>query len=141
MLDITTDGILDELAEKLWLRMVDAHASPIEFNLMAKLALEQRMLGGENAAFGLDKLNTAETATYIGLQEQTLHDKKKRRALGIPEPYSVGRKLFWRIHGADHALLNDNLAVLDMRLPHAARRCFGIWAISVGLLRHFSGRF
>ena len=64
--------------------------------MCAKLAIEQRLLGREKMPFGLDKLTTAETATYIGCQEQSLHDKKKRRALGIPEPFNIGRKLFWR---------------------------------------------
>jgi predicted DNA-binding transcriptional regulator AlpA len=77
-------------------RMVGAHVDPIEFNLRAKLALETRIIGCDRSPFGLDKLSTAEGAAYLGLQEQTLHDRHKRRALGIPEPYHIGRKLFWR---------------------------------------------
>jgi hypothetical protein len=46
--------------------------------------------------FGLDKLGTAEAASYIGVQPETLRDKVKRRQLGLPTPYSFARKLFWR---------------------------------------------
>jgi len=41
-------------------------------------------------------MSASETAAYIGVQAETLRDKSKRRALGIPEPYSIARKLFWR---------------------------------------------
>ena len=96
MIDPVEEAKIEELANQLWARLIGTHADPLEFNLLAKLALEQRMLGRETPAFGLDRLSTGETATYIGLQEATLHDRQKRRALGIPEPYNIGRKLFWR---------------------------------------------
>jgi len=95
-MDIETHEALMALADRLWSHLVGAHADPLEFNLMAKLALEQRLLGRETLSFGLDKLASDETAAYLGLQTPTLHDKQKRRALGIPEPYNIGRKLFWR---------------------------------------------
>jgi predicted DNA-binding transcriptional regulator AlpA len=60
------------------------------------LALESRLLGGNKVPFGLDKLGTAETASYIGVQPETLRDKVKRRHLGLPAPYAFARKLFWR---------------------------------------------
>ena len=44
----------------------------------------------------LDKLNCEETAAYIGVLAETLRDRSKRRALDIPEPYHIGRKLYWR---------------------------------------------
>lgn|GEM_PF-4050704 len=87
---------IDALADRIWARIVGAHADPIEFNLRAKLALEMRMLGSEKPPFGLDRLSAAETASYVGVQTATLQDKQKRRALGIPEPYNIGRKLYWR---------------------------------------------
>jgi predicted DNA-binding transcriptional regulator AlpA len=87
---------IDTLAEALWQRIVGAHCDPIEMNLRAKLALEQRMLGSTSIPFGLDKLSTAETAAYIGCEPETLRDKTKRKALGIPVPYAMGRKLHWR---------------------------------------------
>jgi predicted DNA-binding transcriptional regulator AlpA len=96
LIDPNDEEVVTALATELWSRMVGAHADPLALEMCAKLALEQRLLGREKPAFGLDKLTSWETATYLGLQAQTLHDKKKRRALGIPEPYSIGRKLFWR---------------------------------------------
>lgn len=40
------DAILESIADALWGRMVGANLDPIELNLRAKLALEQRLLGG-----------------------------------------------------------------------------------------------
>jgi predicted DNA-binding transcriptional regulator AlpA len=90
------EAMLESIADALWGRMVGAHLDPIELNLRAKLALEQKLLGGAIVPFGLDKLGTEETAAYIGVQPETLRDRVKRRTLGLPAPYSFGRKLFWR---------------------------------------------
>jgi len=74
---------------------------PVDLNLRAKLALETRLLGGSRTPFGLDKLTCEETAAYIGVLAETLRDKTKRRGLGIPEPYHIGRKLYWRRSDVD----------------------------------------
>lgn len=98
MSDETTfpDEAIETLADALWSRMVGSHFDPIEFNLRAKLALETRLLGSTSVPFGLDKLSTVETAAYIGCEPETLRDKTKRKSLGLPQPYSFGRKLHWR---------------------------------------------
>jgi predicted DNA-binding transcriptional regulator AlpA len=90
-----TDEI-DAIADRIWSRIVGANFDPLEFNLRAKLAIETRLLGSERPPFGLDRLSAAETGSYIGVQAATLHDRHKRKALGIPDPYNIGRKLFWR---------------------------------------------
>ena len=92
---VLPEKVVDDLADALWVRMVGANCDPIELNLRAKLATD-RLLGGAAPPFGLDKLGTAETASYIGVKAETLRDKTKRRILGIPPPYNYGRKLFWR---------------------------------------------
>jgi predicted DNA-binding transcriptional regulator AlpA len=92
-----TQETLDALADRLWARITGAYCDPIELNLRAKLALEYRLSGSTmQPPFGLDRLTAAETAAYIGVQAATLQDNHKRRALGIPAPYSIGRKIFWR---------------------------------------------
>jgi predicted DNA-binding transcriptional regulator AlpA len=35
-------------------------------------------------------------AKYIGLKPETLRDRAKRRKLGMPDPFSIGKKLAWR---------------------------------------------
>jgi len=94
--DLATEERLDALADRLWAKIVGAQFNPIELHLRAKLALEHRLLGSTTPSFGLDKMSIDETAAYIGVQAETLRDKSKRRALGIPEPYPIARKLFWR---------------------------------------------
>jgi predicted DNA-binding transcriptional regulator AlpA len=93
---ILPDEALDHIAEALWAKMVGANCDPVDLNLRAKLALETRLLGGSRTPFGLDKLTCEETAAYIGVLAETLRDRSKRRALDIPEPYHIGRKLYWR---------------------------------------------
>jgi predicted DNA-binding transcriptional regulator AlpA len=90
------DDTISALADALWAKMVGANCDPVDLNLRAKLALETRLLGGSRTPFGLDKLTCEETAAYIGVLAETLRDKTKRRALGIPEPYHIGRKRYWR---------------------------------------------
>jgi hypothetical protein len=90
------EGLVESLADQLWSRMVGSRCDPIELNLRAKLALEYRLSGDAKPPFGLDKLGSDETAAYIGLKVGVLRDRTKRRVLGIPPPYSYGRKLFWR---------------------------------------------
>lgn len=94
--NIIPDEALDRLADALWARMTGDRVSEIELNLRAKLAIEQRLLPSSQPPFGLDRLDTAESASYIGVLPETLRDKTKRRQLGIPQPYHLGRKLFWR---------------------------------------------
>ena len=93
---ILPDEALEQIAEALWAKMVGANCSPVDLNLRAKLAIETRLLGSERVPFGLDKLTCEETASYIGVFPETLRDRVKRRALGVPEPYHIGRKLQWR---------------------------------------------
>jgi predicted DNA-binding transcriptional regulator AlpA len=91
-----SEAVIAQLADELWGRIVGANCDPIELNLRAKLALEHSLLGNSSLPFGLDKLGTEETGAYIGIKAETLRDKTKRRVLGIPAPYNLGRKLFWR---------------------------------------------
>ena len=90
------EDVIAALAEALWAKMVGSNCDPVDLNLRAKLALERHLLGGNSVPFGLDKLGTSETASYIGVQPETLRDKVKRRHLGLPAPYAFARKLFWR---------------------------------------------
>jgi hypothetical protein len=90
------EDVIAALAEALWAKMIGSNCDPVELNLRAKLALERHLLGGNSVPFGLDKLGTSETASYIGVQPETLRDKVKRRHLGLPAPYAFARKLFWR---------------------------------------------
>jgi hypothetical protein len=90
------DNVIADLAEAIWAKIVGSNCDPVDLNLRAKLALETRILGRDSVPFGLDKLGTAETASYIGIQPETLRDKVKRLNLGLPAPYSFARKLFWR---------------------------------------------
>jgi hypothetical protein len=90
------DDAISALADALWAKMVGANCDAVDLNLRAKLALETRLLGGSRTPFGLDRLSCDETAAYIGVLAETLRDKAKRRALGIPPPYHIGRKLYWR---------------------------------------------
>jgi hypothetical protein len=94
--DPTASDEIDAIADRIWARIVGANFDPLEFNLRAKLALETRLLGPDRPPFGLDRLNTVETANYVGVKPETLQDRQKRRALGISEPYNIGRKLYWR---------------------------------------------
>jgi len=91
-----SEGAISRLADELWVRLVGANCDPIEVNLRAKLALEQRIVNAAVPAFGLDRLATEEAAAYIGLKAETLRERRKRQALQIPPPYRYGRKLFWR---------------------------------------------
>ena len=84
------------MADRLWTKIVGVQFNPIELHLRAKLALEHHLLGSTTPSFGLDKMSAAETAAYVGVQVETLRDRSKRRVLGIPEPYPIARKLFWR---------------------------------------------
>jgi hypothetical protein len=90
------EDVIAALAEALWAKMIGSSCDPVELNLRAKLALERHLIGGNRVPFGLDKLGTSETASYIGVQPETLRDKVKRRHLGLPAPYAFARKLFWR---------------------------------------------
>ena len=94
--DLATEERLDALADRLWTKIVGVQFNPIELHLRAKLALEHHLLGSTTPSFGLDKMSAAETAAYVGVQVETLRDRSKRRVLGIPEPYPIARKLFWR---------------------------------------------
>ena len=96
--------------------MVGANCNPIELNLRAKLAIEHRLVGGNEPPFGLDKLGTEETGAYIGVKAETLRDKTKRRVLGVPMPYSFGRKLFWRRSELDRWIERQRVAAAEMNI-------------------------
>jgi hypothetical protein len=88
------EDLIAALADALWAKMIGSNCDPVDLNLRAKLALERHLLGGNGVPFGLDKLGTLETASYIGIQPETLRDRVKRRHLGLPAPYAFARKLF-----------------------------------------------
>lgn len=88
--------VIEALAKALSCHIFNLDGRSTELQLRAKLALEYGLLGGSTPPFGLDKLGTDDTAAYLGVRPETLRDKAKRRILGIPPPYSYGRKLFWR---------------------------------------------
>jgi hypothetical protein len=77
-------------------KLVGANFDLIEHDLRMRLALEQRLTGAAAVPFGLDRMNTTHTAGYLGLKPETLRSTAKRKLLGLPEPYSFGKKLFWR---------------------------------------------
>jgi predicted DNA-binding transcriptional regulator AlpA len=76
--------------------MTGSDFSTVDQHLRAKLAIEQQILGHALPPFGLDKLSTEEVASYAGLATETLRQTSKRRALRLPDPYAIGRRLFWR---------------------------------------------
>jgi hypothetical protein len=67
----------------------------IHANLRHRLLLEQHILGG-TPPFGIDKMTTVETANYIGVAPQQLRSPSAREELGLPVPYGIGKKMFWR---------------------------------------------
>ena len=87
--NILPDDALDRLADALWVAHDWCRVSEIDLQLRAKLALEQRLLPTDRPPFGLDRLDTPESASYVGVQPETLRDKVKRRQLGIPEPITL----------------------------------------------------
>ena len=65
--------------------------------------------------FGLDRLNTDDAAAYLGLQAETLRATAKRKSLDLPEPYSYGKKLFWRRTELDAWVERQRAAVIQRR--------------------------
>src|SRR5262249_840227 len=90
------DDLIDGIADALWARLVGANFDPIEHQLKLRLAIERKLSATECVPFGLDRLSTDDTAAYLGLQSETLRSRVKRRRLALPEPYSYGRKMWWR---------------------------------------------
>ena len=82
--------IADAIYEKLM------GANDVENDLRLRLAIEHRLSGSATAPYGLDRLNTVDAAMYLGLVPETLRSTAKRKTLKLPEPYSYGKKLFWR---------------------------------------------
>jgi predicted DNA-binding transcriptional regulator AlpA len=105
-----SEAVIAQLADELWGRFAGSNCDPIEMNLRAKLALEHSLRGKGALPFGLDKLGTEETAAYIGIKAETLRDRVKRRILGVPPPYNLGRKLFWRRSELDQWIERQRLA-------------------------------
>jgi excisionase family DNA binding protein len=115
--DSFPEALIDSLADRLWAKMVGASLDPIDLNLRAKLALEHRLLGGDKPSFGFDRLSTEEAARYIGVQAETLRDKHKRRVLGCPQPYAIGRKTFWRRSELDSWIETQRRASVEDTAP------------------------
>jgi hypothetical protein len=92
----TDDAFTAALADKICERLTGVRFDAQEADLRLRLALEQRLTGSDVVPFGLDRLTTSDTASYIGLQAETLRSTAKRKLLGLPEPYNYGKKLFWR---------------------------------------------
>jgi excisionase family DNA binding protein len=86
--------VIDDIADAIWARLVAADFT--EHQLKLRLAIEQKLSSSNVVPFGLDRLTTDDTAAYLGLQSETLRSRVKRRRLGLPEPYSYGRKIWWR---------------------------------------------
>jgi len=87
---------LDEIADRLYARFVGNDISVIGQELRMRLLLEQNLNPGVPVPYGIDRLDVWQTAEYIGLKPETLRDRVKRRKLGMPEPFSIGKKLAWR---------------------------------------------
>jgi hypothetical protein len=90
------DRLITGIAEAVYAKLVGANYDIIENDLRLRLAIEQRLIGNVITPYGLDRLNTVDAAAYLGLQPETLRSTAKRKSLGLPEPYSYGKKLFWR---------------------------------------------
>ena len=87
---------IDEIADRLYARFVGSDISVIGQELRMRLLLEQNLNPGVPVPYGLDRLDVWQTAEYIGLKPETLRDRAKRRKLGMPDPFSIGKKLAWR---------------------------------------------
>ena len=87
---------IDEIADRLYARFVGSDISVIGQELRMRLLLEQNLNPGAPVPFGIDRLDVWQTAEYIGLKPETLRDRTKRRKLGMPDPFSIGKKLAWR---------------------------------------------
>jgi predicted DNA-binding transcriptional regulator AlpA len=93
---ILPDDVIEGIADALWARLVGANFDIAEHQLKLRLAIEQKLSSTKGVPFGLDRLSTDDTAAYLGLQSETLRSRVKRRRLCLPEPYSYGRKMWWR---------------------------------------------
>jgi predicted DNA-binding transcriptional regulator AlpA len=87
---------LDQLTDAIWGKLVGESVDISELALKAQLTLEQKLNASPISPYGLDRLNTEQTAAYLGVQAETLRDRAKRGALGLPSPFKYARKLFWR---------------------------------------------
>jgi predicted DNA-binding transcriptional regulator AlpA len=96
LIDRLNDKLIDGIADAIYGKLIGANVDAVEADLRLRLALEQRLTGAGATPFGLDRLSTADTAAYLGLQAETLRATQKRRQLALPKPYSYGKKLFWR---------------------------------------------
>jgi hypothetical protein len=96
LLDRLDDKLIDGIADAIYAKIVGANFDIIEHDLRLRLALEQRLTGNTAVPFGLDRMSTTDAAAYLGLQAETLRSTAKRKVLGLPTPYSYGKKLYWR---------------------------------------------
>jgi hypothetical protein len=64
------ENVIADLAEAIWAKMIGSNCDPVELNLRAKLALESRLLGGNNVPFGLDK---PKTETEVMMDPENKH--------------------------------------------------------------------
>jgi hypothetical protein len=88
--------LVEEIANAIYAKLVGADFDVIDHDLKLRLALERRLTGEGKTPFGLDRLNTVDAATYLGLQAETFRSTAKRKQLRLPQPYNFGKKLFWR---------------------------------------------
>jgi hypothetical protein len=96
LLERLDDKLIGGIADAIYEKLVGANFDLIENDLRLRLAIEQRLTGAGAVPFGLDRLTTTDAAAYLGLQPETMRATAKRKVLGLPTPYSFGKKLFWR---------------------------------------------
>jgi hypothetical protein len=94
-LDRSDDRLIEGIVDKIYEKLFGAN-SDLENDLRLRLAIEQRLSGSSAVPFGLDRMNTVNSAAYLGLQPETFRSTTKRKSLGLPEPYNYGKKLHWR---------------------------------------------
>jgi hypothetical protein len=95
-IDQLDEKLITSLADAIYSKLIGAGFYVSENDLRLKLALEHRLTGSKTVPFGLDRLGTADTASYLGLMPETLRSTSKRKQLGLPQPYNFAKKLFWR---------------------------------------------
>ena len=87
---------VDQIADRLYARFIGEGVNCISQELRLRLFMEQSLRPDATVPFGLDRLDVWATADYLGLSPDTLRDRTKRRKLGMPQPFSIGKKLQWR---------------------------------------------
>ncbi|MDR3408981.1 MAG: helix-turn-helix domain-containing protein [Methylovirgula sp.] len=94
-IEIDDDAIKD-LAFQLWAHLYYAGAEPRDLNLWTALAIETKLAARGGPPFGLDRLNPSEMAAYLGIADEIVSNRTKRQHFGLPEPFAIGHRLYWR---------------------------------------------